>query len=85
MAVTLLVLPQVVRVRDSLGQVYSVPYYSSIQIGLVADNMNEGSAKKGNTLHKTAKAADIMAMKVGAERVTLDVLADNMNFSYSLA
>lgn len=55
---------QVIRVRDSLGQVFSIPLYSSVQIGLVNETGGESGGKKGNTLHKTSKASDIIAMKV---------------------
>ena len=54
---------QVIRVKDSNSQVYSIPMYSSIEIGLVQSFAELGGGGK-NTVPKITKASDIMAMKV---------------------
>lgn len=51
--------------KDSSGHIYSVPLYSTIEIGMVQHCTTAAADRGGkNTLLKTTKVSDIMALKV---------------------
>ena len=63
MRVCVLVFTQVVRVKDGCGHTYSVPIYSTVELGMVQSFTCTGDAKSATT-YKTTKVSDIMALKV---------------------
>ena len=59
-----------VRVKDSNGHAYSIPLYSTLQIGMVQELAGEGG--KSSTSQKTTKVADILLMKVSIPAGSLE-------------
>ena len=49
--------------KDCNGHVYSIPLYSTVQLGIIQDYPHSASSKT-STLPKMSKVSDIMQLKV---------------------